>query len=272
MDWKSPPADPAKNWINKSIELQINLFCNWTCIACDSFSQFPFPFTKRGTMSVAQVSHFADELIEVNGYFGRLRLLGGEPSLNPNFVEIAKLLHERLVVPGYLGRLEVVTNGSHQEKILPAKPYIAKVRVSDEGDKQKHHTANLIHSPASLGYEGKICSSPWHCGISLNYWGYFPCSSGAGLSRFRDMTQWQRLSLPLSVNWKYPQKPTAVRDNWPDLQQLCNHCYHGLRDEHKIKSGTSDPERNKPNAENQAMLDAWLAGKQPDWPIYGATA
>lgn len=268
MSWKDPPADPSKNWINKSLEIQINLTCNWRCISCDSFSQHPFPFTKRGTMTMPQISRFCEEMIAANAYFGRVRILGGEPTINKNFKQFVEYLRWSLV-PSYVGRLEVITNGTHPEIIAEAKPYIDRVRVSDAADKEKHHTATLIHSPESLGYAGKICSSPWHCGISLNYWGYFPCSSGAGLSRFRDMMEWQRLSLPLSVNWKYPQKPTAVRDNWPNLQELCNHCYHGLRDEHKIKSGATDWDRNKPSPENQKLLDDWLGGKQPNWPVYG---
>lgn len=272
MDWKAPPVDPAKNWINKSLELQINLSCNWSCVSCDSFSQFPVAFTKRGTITWEQIELFIREMQQANAYIGRIRILGGEPTINKAFPEIVERLHCELV-PEFVGRLEVITNGTHNDRILPVKQFLGKVRISDDNDKQKHHTANLIHSPASLGYEGKICSSPWHCGISLNHWGYFPCSSGAGLARFRnDVPRWQRLALPLSTTWKPGQKPTAVRDHWPDLQSLCNHCYHGLRDEHKIKSGTSDPLRNQPSDENQQLLDDWLAGKQPDWNIYGASA
>lgn len=268
MNWKDPPSDPAKNWVNRSLELQINLTCNWQCVSCDAFSQFPISFTKKGTMTQAQIDYFIEEMKSNNAYFGRIRILGGEPTINPLFATIVEKLYKELV-PEYIGYLEVITNGTHPEKISPVRALFNKVRVSGEKAKERAHTASLVQSPASLGYEGIICGSPWHCGMSLNYWGYYPCSGGAGVARFHDWAMWARLQLPLSINWKYPEKPTAIRDNWQELQQLCNHCHYALKPEDKIKSGTRDWEKNKPNEENQKLLDAWLAGKLPMWYTYG---
>ena len=236
---------------------------------CDSFSQFPLPFTKRGTMTMDQIDHFIKEMQENNAYIGRIRFVGGEPTTNRMFAEIVSRIYKGLV-PEFIGCLEVITNGTHLEVVKPVRQLLSKVRVSGEAAKDKAHTASLVHSPASLGYQGTICGSPWHCGISLNYWGYYPCSGGAGLARFRDWGEWQRTKLPLSVNWTYPEKPTAVRDNWPDLQLLCNHCHYALNPADKIKSGTRDWSKNKPNEENQKLLDAWMAGKLPSWKVYGS--
>lgn len=277
MDWKAAPTDTAKLWLNKSLEIQIMLACNWTCHACDQLSQFSrIAWIKKGTMSIEQIEHFVGEMHAHNAYIGRIRLVGGEPSLHPKLSKIIGILNT-LILDGHLGQLEIVTNGSHPEKIKAARAENGdsplKVRVSDEGDKQKHHTANLLYTPHSLGYEGKMCNAPWHCGMSLNYYGYFPCSSGAGLARlFDDMPRWQRLTLPLSTS-----KPcNAVRDTWPELQQLCNLCYHGLKPEHKQKCGTGQlpgqAELNQPGPAIQPHLQAWLDGKQPDWKVYGAQA
>jgi hypothetical protein len=268
MGWKDPPADSAKLWLNKSLEIQTNLACNWSCVSCDQGSQFSsIQWVKKGTLSLDQIAHFCGEMRQHNAYFGRLRLVGGEPTIHKHFADLVEMLYAELVLTGHSAGIEVVTNGTHPERIAPVKEFIQRVRVSGDGDKQKHHVANLIHSPASLGYEGKPCSSPWHCGISLNYYGYFPCSAGAGIARFEDWMKWQRLTLPLCV------KPcNAVWENWPDLKDLCGHCYHGLKSEHKIKSGTSDPLRNQPGEHIKPALDAWLGGKMPTWPIYGAPA
>lgn len=264
MNWKDKPQDTSKKWLNKSLELAINLFCNWDCIACDAFSQLhTVSIVKKGTMTLEQIWFFIGEMHRENAYFGRIRILGGEPTINPKFPEITKLLHDELVVPGYVGCLEVITNGTHPEKLLPVKPLLSRVRTSGESAKQAAHTANLVHSPATLGYHGNQCNAPNHCGWSLNFWGFYPCSSGAGLSRFHDWERWQRLSLPVSL-----------KETWPDLIDLCQHCYHALRSEDKIKCGTGmlpgQAELNKPSPENQALLDSWLAGRQPTLRAYGA--
>lgn len=263
MNWKEKPADPSKVWLNRSLELAINITCNWSCQACDAFSQLRTTnIVRKGTMTMGQIMHFVDEMHERNGYFGRIRILGGEPTIAPLFRDIVHKLHAYLVVPGYVGELEVITNGTHPEKIQPVREFLSRVRVSGEAAKQKSHTANLVHSPKTLGYIGRQCNAPGHCGWSLNYWGYFPCSSGAGLSRFHDWQHWQRLSLPVSL-----------KETWPDLIDLCQFCYHALREEDKIKCGTGmlpgQAELNKPSAENQELMDSWLAGREPTLPVYG---
>lgn len=210
-------------------------------------------------MSVGQIALFCEEMREANAYFGRIRLVGGEPTLHPQLPKIVELLSE-IVDEGHIGQLEVVTNGSHTEKLQALKTKIARIRVSGQGDKEKHHTANLAATPHSLGYEGSMCNAPWHCGISLNYYGYFPCSSGAGLARLmNDMDTWQRTSLPRQ----------GVLEEWPDLQNLCNYCYHALRPEDKVKCGTDQHKLNTPNQEMWSHLSPWLHGQKPDWKVYG---
>ena len=264
MNWKLPKV--GKLNVNKSIEIQLMLLCNWSCQACDVFSQFPqIKWVRNATLTLGQIDKFIGEMRDHDAYIGRIRLVGGEPTLHPKFAEIVDTLYAALV-PEYIGRIEVVTNGSHLEKIAPVKSLISKVRVSNESDKQRSHVANLVTTPAEQGYEGKMCSAPWHCGFSLNYYGYFPCSSGAGIARMRDWMAWQRLELPVA----------GIMKTWPDLQQLCNHCYHGLKPEHKVRCGTGkEPGQellNIPSADAQAHLDPWLAGKKPDWKIYGDSA
>jgi len=265
MNWKSPPADQSKVWLNKSLEIQILLACNWSCVSCDQFSQFSkFAWVKKGTMSLEQIAHFCAEMRAGNFYFGRIRLVGGEPTIHPRFGEIVGMLREELIDNGHVAVLEVVTNGSHPEKIKPVAHLINRVRVSDDNDKQKHHTANLIATPASLGYQGKRCNQPEHCGWSLSYYGFAPCSSAGGIMRLRDlMSEHQRTSLP---------QVKGTEANWPKLQNLCDQCYHALRSEDKIKSGTSDPSRNMPSEEAAVHVNKWAGGHKPDWKIYGQEA
>lgn len=259
-NWKEPPVDPSKRLINKSLELQILLNCNWSCHACDQHSNMPaLPFVRRATMSMRQIGHFCREMQQANAYLGRIRIMGGEATIHPRFGDIVALLHDQLVRTNHVGGLEVITNGSHPEKIEPVKPLLIKVRVSGEEAKEKHHVANLAATPNSLGYQGKMCNAPWHCGFSLNHYGYFPCSAGAGIARMRDWMRWQRLELPTE----------GVHKTWPDLQELCNFCYHGLRPEDQVRCGTKLVQLNVPSAETWEHLGQWLNGKQPEFAVYG---
>ena len=261
--WKSPPVDTNKLWLNRSLELLITLVCNWSCVSCNAFSQFSsFGFVKKGTMTIAQIEHFCREMKQGNAYFGRIRVLGGEPSLHPQFSEIIEMLHGELVLGGHVHHLEVITNGTHPERIKPVSHLIGKVKVSGEGAKEKHHVANLIHTPKSLGYSGKRCNQPEHCGWTLSYYGYSACSSAAGIQRLRDMMgqDHQKLELP---------QVRGTNANWPKLQDMCDLCFCGLRPEDKIRSGTSDPDKNLPGPDVIEDINSWKSGKQPDWPIYG---
>lgn len=235
------------------------LLCNWNCHACDQFSNMPsIPWVKKATMTMGQIEYFCWEMYRHNAYIGRIRLVGGEPTIHPKIEDIIKAL--RTLVPNHIGRIEIVTNGSHPEKINPVRDKIDKVRISGEKQKEVAHTANLIHTPKSLGYSGIRCNAPEHCGFSLNYYGYAPCSSGAGIARLYDAMQWQRLSLPVE----------GVNKTWPELQDMCDLCYHGLKPEHKVKCGTKLYHLNVPSKEIWNELAPWLNGKQPDWKVYGS--
>lgn len=265
MNWKDPPADSSKLWLNNSLELQILLACSWDCHACDQFSNFHgISFVKRGTMTLAQIEHFISEMYAANAYFGRIRILGGEPTMHPKFVEIVRLLHDELVTTGHVGFLEVITNGDNPERRAEVKNLV-RFRISGESSKQARHVANLRATPASLGYKGKRCNQPEHCGWSLSYYGWAPCSTGAGIMRLRDwMETHQRTSLPTV---------RGTEANWPELQSLCDHCYHALRDEDKVKCGTGQKPGqhalNAPSPEMWEQLAPWFNGKQPTWQVYG---
>lgn len=261
--WKLPPPDPKKVWLNTSLEIQIILACNWRCVSCDQGSQFSsFDFIKRGTMTMEQIMFFIGEMKDKNAYLGRIRIMGGEPTVHPDFIEILIRLKNELV-PHHVGKIEVVTNGSRKEMIEKAKE-LSKVRISGTRVKEDTHLANLVQTPESLGYRGIMCNAPWHCGFSLNAFGYFPCSSGAGIARFEDWMIWQRLTLPTC---KTPGN--VVREVWPELQRLCDHCYHGLKESDKIKSGTSNKANNTPGSHIASKIQQWKDGKKAEWKTYG---
>jgi len=262
--WKKGPDKEGMLYVNTSLEVQILLQCNFSCSPCDAFSNYHgVHWIKKGTMTLKQIKHFAAEMRDNNASLGRVRLLGGEPTMHPKLEEICKIM-QGLQKDGHVRIVEMVTNASNMEKANEVKPYLNKIRRSDLNEKNKTMVANLVHTPKSLNTKAYICSAPSFCGLSLNAFGYFPCSSGAGLARLlNDVPRWQRTELP--------KKP--FMEIWPDLLDLCSHCYHSLPVEKKqeLKCGPKNYEKNTPNPEMWSYLSQWINGRVTprDWKVYG---
>jgi len=215
-------------------------------------------------MTVDQIQYFADEMREKQAYFGRIRMLGGEPTLHPKLEEICQILRG-LVEDGHIGFLEMVTNASHMEKAAIVKPYQVKIRRSSAAEKDKRMVANLVQVPNTLGIAPKICSAPSYCGLNLNVCGFFPCSAGAGLAKLMsEVPRWQRMSVPT--------RPFI--EEWPDLLDLCGWCFHGISDgaiKETLKCGPANYEKNTPHEAMWKHLAPWLNSKTTpkDWKLYG---
>lgn len=105
-------------------ELDIVNFCNLSCYACNRFMD---SMPTKNKMTLEQIKRFVDESIELNWNWRELRVMGGEPTLHPEFKEI---LHELLRLkdnkPSIV--LKVITNGSGDKvkeriKLIP-KDYV----------------------------------------------------------------------------------------------------------------------------------------------------
>ena len=101
-------------------ELDIVNFCNLSCYACNRFMD---SMPTKGMMSVEQVTRLVDESIELDWEWKELRVMGGEPTIHPQFVEVLNQIlrlkeHNSDLV------LKVITNGSGKKvkeriKLIP---------------------------------------------------------------------------------------------------------------------------------------------------------
>lgn len=160
-------------------ELHITYNCNLSCINCNRFSQVSLPHTPD--MTIGDVKEFFRQCRELN-FNPDILIIGGEPTVHPNFLEIVKLSRE---FKGN-GLVQVWSNGRDRAMIdhirdkyqasCPEETFKAKSRTDFPWD-------DYYISPADYGIERHKC---WQhgseiCGISVDSGGYMPCAVGGML-------------------------------------------------------------------------------------------
>ena len=80
------------------IELHITYRCDLACVGCNRACFLPEPHTPD--MNLADVVKFLDEMYEAGISIKCLKIIGGEPTLHPEFMAIVECLWERLGVHG----------------------------------------------------------------------------------------------------------------------------------------------------------------------------
>lgn len=190
------PADIIEDRIDfnpalfKRIEIDITYDCNLKCIGCNrSCTQAP---TKMH-MSKAQIQDFIDESKKLNLYWERISILGGEPTIHPDFHKIIEMLLNQYV-DGFSHNtiIEIISNGTKPAiravELLPKHPKLYLDRVSTKESNKVDYFTQFndapIDDPAYANKDfSKGCWVCNYCGMALNMFGYFCCSVGGGIHR-----------------------------------------------------------------------------------------
>lgn len=171
------------------VELCLTYRCNVRCDNCSNLcTQAPF----RGDLSAERVSEFLLDSREAGHDWGMITLHGGEPVLNPEIFEIAKLLDDYRKLTGC--KLWLLTNNSSPGTRKLATEVNCKFNiplgVSTKHGKNIDGAGNPIQyvavneAPIDLGLVGDHgCFQTSNCGVCYNYLGYFPCSPMAAAAR-----------------------------------------------------------------------------------------
>jgi Radical SAM superfamily len=238
----------------RKIEIDITYACNLTCHNCNrSCGQAP----TGQRMSLEQIEWFLTESILRKIKWDRIRLLGGEPTLHPDFEKIIEAIlgyrdsfSERTVI-------QIATNGYGRkvEAVLKRIPPGVQVHNTRKiaGVNPEFDTFNI--APKDLKkYERSdfrnACSVTSVCGTALSSSGYYPCAVAAGIDR---VLGWDlgRQSLP------------SDSDMMEDvLQKACSHCGHFKRN---LGPLVSEP------VTSPAWVDAYVRykNKAPHLTLYG---
>jgi hypothetical protein len=199
------------------IEIDITYACNLSCFNCNrSCGLAP----SHDRLSLEQIHRFIGESIAQGINWRRIRLLGGEPTLHPEFPKILDELLAFRTSQCPDATIEVWTNG-FGKKVNDVLSRLGKDVVvcnsAKKSSKQCFQPFNLAPKDfVRYRYSDFSCGC-WiisHCGMGLSPYGYYPCAVGAAIDRV----------LGFDIGRKsLPNLSDPMRDQ---MEVLCRYCGH----------------------------------------------
>lgn len=206
------------------IEIDITYACNLRCYNCNrSCTQAP----TGERMTVDQIKKFVEESKASNLQWKRIRILGGEPTLHPDFFEFIEILRGWRTTYSPNTLIEVDTNGHGKEvcKVLAQVPDDIIIRNTEKKDNKPLFYAFNVAPVDLLAYRWADyrngCFVTRECGIGLTPNGYYQCAVAGGIDRIFGFGIGR-------------DKIPAQDDNMEDqLERLCRYC--GCFERRKLK-------------------------------------
>ena len=171
---------------SRLIEIDLTYQCNLRCNNCNrSSAQAP----EASHLSLEAISQFVDQSIRDGRRWNRIRLLGGEPTLHPDFLAILAEM-ERYLAYYPPALVEVVSNGygSKVARMLEKIPATINVENSAKSENIQPSFGPFNLAPQDshvykLADYRNGCSIPATCGVGLTPQGYYPCAVAGGIDR-----------------------------------------------------------------------------------------
>lgn len=199
------------------LEIDITYRCNLACANCNrSCAQAP----RSTDISIEQIEQLITESLLQGYQWRRIRLLGGEPTLHPRFLEIIQLL--RIYRDTHLPSLRIVvcTNGYGPKvrQMLDLLPEDIEIKSTEKsGGSRLFRPFNKAPCDSRLhrfyDYETG-CRILSECGMGLTPMGYYPCAISGGID---DIVQ-------VRIGRKrLPDPSDSMKDILKTLCPLCGH-------------------------------------------------
>ena len=241
----------------RKLEIDITYICNLACAGC-SRSSAQAPSARH--MSIETIQRFLDETEEKGIHWESLHILGGEPTLHPNFIEIVTMLDDWFMEHSPETDLKVITNGVSRRTrnniaSIPERwHYDNSFKHDVERDTSHFEPFNLapIDLPQWRNEDfTRGCYITQDSGIGLTPYGYFHCAIAGGIERI--------MKLGNGFN-EIPEHP------WEFLEMMndyCRFCGHFLSDAFMERS-----ERIGSSVTPETISDSWQTAYHK-WEVEG---
>ncbi|EKD28221.1 MAG: hypothetical protein ACD_79C00384G0001 [uncultured bacterium] len=215
-----------------SIEIDITYECNLNCINCNRMCR-QAPSDER--MTLEQIRKFIDESIENGIKWKMVRLLGGEPTLHPDVIEMLQLLLEYKKNYSPKTDIQLSTNGAGKfvKEVISGIPEGVTINNTNKQSIINHEFCPMNIAPkdtfARFADFSNGCIVITFCGIGLTRYGYYPCAVAGAIDRVFGFDK-GRKKLPLKDDDMYDQLKLFCR--------LCGHFRQGYTSIKEEKSPT----------------------------------
>lgn len=203
---------------NKRIEIILNFNCNLHCFDCSIMCR---QAQSNEYMSVEQIERFINQSIIQKKKWEIIRIIGGEPTLNPNLKKISNLLisYKNEYLPQV--PIEIVSNGYSPDShtILSQIPKGVKLRVSNKQSQYQRYHRAINYAPIDDGlYKfsdfSNCCRVTVSQGFGLSPYGYYYCNVAAAIDKV----------LGFDIGRKeLPAENDFMLDMAPKICQYCGH-------------------------------------------------
>ena len=204
------------------LEIDLTYICGLKCQGCNrSLDKAP----SNESISLEKINQFIDESVQGGHRWEGIRILGGEPTLHPQFLAILDSLREYRRNHQPKLRITVVSNGySEQTKLILKKiPEDVFVENTSKVSKVQVDFSPFSNAPRDYPEHARSdfrngCWVTQGLGMGLTPQGYYHCAIAGGIDRIYDFKIGRQ---------SIPDPQDTLYDQFEALCSLCGHfCIH----------------------------------------------